>query len=397
MANKLEKTVYILGAGFSAPSGGPEQGRLIQRIFDLPDSDNQTVTAKEALQGFLVDVMHVDADKTAQVNLEDVYTPIDRCLADGQSLRDKSPSDLLEFRRRIEYLISLALKRSFELANANDPQCSSYVTDFAKYLVDVASERAKKAEGATTAALAKAHDLFSIICLNWDILLDNAIFTALWAKDDGKSGDYDAIGVVDYCCYISELNEGEYRIRPGLWALGARGYNVKLLKLHGSMNWLQCSHCQRVFVTFDEKINIPNYINPSLCRRCRQRGIKALLRGSLVMPTFLKDLTNFQIKLIWQNAAVELMEADKLVFIGYSLPQADFEFRQMLSRMVRKEVEVTVVLFHDGGQESKRRYEEECNRYKQFFGGRRVITRHDGVTAYVAELTNQHLSATQSK
>jgi hypothetical protein len=115
------------------------------------------------------------------------------------------------------------------------------------------------------------------------------------------------------------------------------------------------------------------------------------------MPTFLKDLTNFQIKLIWQNAAIELMEAEKLVFIGYSLPQADFEFRQMLSRMVRKDVEVTVVLFHDRGPESKRRYEEECKRYQQFFGSRRVITRHDGVAAYVAELTKQQVSATRSK
>jgi hypothetical protein len=237
MANKIEKTVYVLGAGFSAPSGGPEQGRLIQRIFDLPDRDVQTHRAKKALQGFLVDVMHVEADKTAQVNLEDVYTPIDRCLADGLSLRDKSPTDLLEFRGQMEYLISLALNRSFELANGKDPQCSSYVADFAKYLVDIASERAKKAQGTTTAALAKAHDPFSIICLNWDILVDNAIFRALYTKDAGKSGDYEAIGVVDYCCYISSLNEGGSRIRPGLWALGARGYNVKVLKLHGSMNW----------------------------------------------------------------------------------------------------------------------------------------------------------------
>lgn len=48
-----------------------------------------------------------------------------------------------------------------------------------------------------------------------------------------------------------------------------------------------------------------------------------------------KDLSNFQIKLVWQNAGVELMEAARLVFIGYSLPHADFEFRQLMSRMVR--------------------------------------------------------------
>ena len=60
------------------------------------------------------------------------------------------------------------------------------------------------------------------------------------------------------------------------------------------------------------------------------------------MPTFLKDLSNFQVKLIWQNAGVEIMEARRLVFVGYSLPQADFEFRQLISRMVHKHAKIEV-------------------------------------------------------
>jgi NAD-dependent SIR2 family protein deacetylase len=398
LAKTNKKTVYILGAGFSTPSGGPEQASLIQRIFELPDSDDQTINAKAALKDFLSDVMQVDTSQNIEINLEDVYTPIDRCLADRQSLRDKNTSYLQNLRGQMEFLISLAISKSFETANRKNPNCSDYVNHFAKYLVDIASERGRRATEAMTADEAKAYDPFSIICLNWDILLDKAIFNALQTKDGGRAGDYEPIGVVDYCCYISSVDEGERRIRPGLWTLGARGYNVKLLKLHGSMNWLQCSHCQQVFVSFDEKINIPNYINPLSCRHCSKRDIKSRLRGSLVMPTFLKDLTNFQIKLVWQNAAVELMEADELVFIGYSLPQADFEFRQMLSRMLRKDAEATVVLFHNDQPTSQLKYKEECRRYQQFFGSRSVKTRHDGVEAYVAELTRQQVSsATESK
>ena len=63
------------------------------------------------------------------------------------------------------------------------------------------------------------------------------------------------------------------------------------------------------------------------------------------MPTFLKDLSNFQVKLIWQNAGVELMEARRLVFVGYSLPSADFEFRQLLSGMVHKDTKIEVFLW----------------------------------------------------
>jgi len=112
----------------------------------------------------------------------------------------------------------------------------------------------------------------------------------------------------------------------------------------------------------------------------------------MVMPTFLKDLSNFQIKLIWQNAAVELMEATKVVFIGYSLPYADFEFRQLLTRMVRREAEIDVILFHDGTPEKKLRYEEECRRYRQFFGTRKVTTTHEGVESFVKKLTSAAIS-----
>jgi len=382
---KTEKTVYILGAGFSAPAGGPDQSKLIERIFALPDTDAKTAEAKRALEDFLVTVMSVDKTKKSAVNLEDIYTPIDRCLADGLSLRDRSPEKLQELRSKIEYLISLAIDKSFDDRTAKDPTCGVYVSRFAKYLVDLASVRAAKASGATSAEEAKAYDPFSIISLNWDIVLDKALYRAL-ADRDRIDGDYDPFGVVDYCCYISSIEKTERRIRTGLWSLGARGYNVKLLKVHGSMNWLQCSHCQQLFVSFDEKVNIPNFINAKLCRRCSKFYVDATLQGSLVMPTFLKDLSNFQIKLVWQNAAVELMEADRLVFIGYSLPHADFEFRQLLSRMVRKDAEIHVVLFHDGKAEGKRRYKEECQRYRQFFGARKVTTSHKGVVAFVSKL-----------
>src|SRR5689334_20255178 len=100
------------------------------------------------------------------------------------------------------------------------------------------------------------------------------------------------------------------------------------------------------------------------------------------MPTFLKDLTNFQIKLIWQNAALGLMEADRLVFIGYSLPHADFEFRQLLSRMVHKKAKIHVVLFDNETPDGTRQYEDERKRYRQFFSGRTLTFEPRGVAEF---------------
>jgi hypothetical protein len=237
--------------------------------------------------------------------------------------------------------------------------------------------------GAKDSSLAKAYDPLAIISLNWDILLDNAIHSALQNRDPVVEGDYDPFGVVDYCCYISSVDADDMRIRSGLWSLGCRGYNVKLLKLHGSMNWLQCPNCQRLFVQYGLKEDILERVGETCCRHCRKSGYENPLAGSLVMPTFLKDLTNFQVKLVWQNAGVELMEAKHLVFIGYSLPNADFEFRQLLSRMVHENAKIEVVLRKGNSEEDIRRYESTKERYQQFFGDRQIEFHLNGVTEFV--------------
>ena len=87
------------------------------------------------------------------------------------------------------------------------------------------------------------------------------------------------------------------------------------------------------------------------------------------MPTYLKNLSNPQYKLIWQNAGVELSEANRIVFIGYSLPQADFEMRQLLARMVRENAEITLVGFSKNPQSDKD-FLNLTNRHNVFFGER---------------------------
>lgn len=240
------------------------------------------------------------------------------------------------------------------------------------------------ADNRDNADAAKAWDPLSVISLNWDILLDNAIDRSLLENDHAlEFNDYDPFGVVDYCCYVSSYDRGNRRIRSGLWSLGARGYNVKLLKLHGSLNWLQCPNCQRLFTAFDEKLVVSEKIG-TRCRHCKKHDISAKLRGTLVMPTFLKDFSNFQLKLVWQNAGVELMEARRLVVIGYSLPHSDFEFRQLITRMIHPDTTVHAVLLGKSN-----RYPEEKARYEQFFAGHSLTFEEGGVTAFVESLEEQ--------
>jgi len=73
---------------------------------------------------------------------------------------------------------------------------------------------------------------------------------------------------------------------------------------------------------------------------------------------------------------VELSEADKIVFIGYSLPEADYHFRTLLRRAVNPKVPIEVVLTRKDKitseiPERMRQYLPPA-RYTDFFGEHRV-------------------------
>lgn len=369
----MGKTVYILGAGFSKPANAPIQSEIIDEILKLRHlnfySKNNLIKGYlDDFERFLSDELFIDRKEFCNVALEDVFTPIDRCIIDGISFRSIDNKMLVELREKIYSLIIIAIKERLKSTSSQ----KSYIDDFAEYLVRQMKPRMKNIN----------HDPIAVISTNWDILLDNSIKLAL-EKDSHN-------GVVDYCCYLSSLHNDD-TIKPGLWALGKGKYNVKLLKLHGSMNWLSCPKCQRLFVAFYNKIAEYAIFKNKKCHHCsvnfKEKDTTSIsLRSNLIMPTFLKDLNNFQIKLIWQNASVELSEANKVVFIGYSLPQADYELRQLLARMIQHQALIEVVLREDTESVIKDSNNEIINRYKNFFGKRKVTAIPIGVEKYIANL-----------
>jgi len=326
---KSNKTIFFLGAGFSKDAGGPIQNEIIQNIlssdFYEHFSDNEDVVKSiDEFKEFLRKELLLSDEKFSKIALEDVFTPIDRCISQGLSLGSYSAKSLMDLREKLHLLMARSIQYGVDFQGHN----KTYITKFAHYINSIAKRRIANPE----------LDGIGIITTNWDILLDNSLYDL--TKYESQSlceGDslHGPIAVVDYCCYISSLDNDPF-IKPGLLALGRNGYNIKYLKLHGSMNWLHCPLCQRMYVKFGEK----TMFETKYCKHCKSNynlGNKAAsirLKGNLILPTFLKDLSNIQIRLIWQNAGIELSEASKVVFIGYSLPAADFEIRQLLSRFL---------------------------------------------------------------
>lgn len=367
----MNKTVYFLGAGFSADAGGPIQNGIIKTI--LSDEFNDCLAfgidiqdARRDFIDFLENDLNIPRDLWNQVVLEDVFTPMDRCIANGRSFKKHSAKKLVELRERFHLLMGASIQFGLDYSGRHDNQ---YAYDFARYIDEQAKQK----------LVDNRIDNIALITTNWDILLDNALnyHVRSYSRNEKDNGE-NKLAVVDYCCYISSLEDDEF-IKPGLLALGRGGYNIKYLKLHGSLNWLHCPMCQRLFVKYNTKTVLGS---PQYCKHCERnykiRGnIDAIkLRGNLLLPTFLKDLSNIQVQLVWQNAGIELSECNKVVFLGYSLPFADFEIRQLLSRCIPLDAEVEVVIYPGSPKnrkernENEKRIKEEKERFKTFFGNR---------------------------
>ena len=364
------KTVYVLGAGFSVEAGAPTQAAIIREAFSLysqtPDLYDEARFSE--FTNFLKSQLNVSEDDFAKVDLEDIFTPLDRCLADSSQFRGISLDKIMKVRESVFYVVG----KTIQILLKQPDKSKSYIDDFAKYLAKESSVRAGKNY--------RSEDPVSVVSTNWDILLDNSIYQILQ-----KDSSYDA--VVDYCCYISSKDENDNTVKPGLEKLGQGGFNVKLLKLHGSLNWLQCPRCSRLYSKFSSEEAMDNYAVPVSCRHCddnfpEEHGHHILV-ANLIMPTYLKDLSNPQYRVVWQNAGIEISEASQIVFIGYSLPNADFEMRQLLSRMTRQNAKIHVVDY------SKLEDRENLKaHWKKFFGKREIKFSFDGAKSFVETLVN---------
>jgi len=354
MSNKV---VVVLGAGFSMAIKAPSQRQLLPEMIrlnpnELESKQQSAFTKNLALVKRLIeDEMLLDtAQNLEAIDLEDVYTPIDRCIADNRAFRSMPLSEVIACRRALDTVFSIYINKRLESITTEN----TFVADLCNRVVSIKQQDTRD-------------DSITFVTTNWDIILDNALYRAIDQKK----------GTIDYCCHTTPYYQQPGNM-PALLALGLGYFSIKLLKMHGSLNWLFCPRCERLYTTFNEKISHLEYVSKPTCRICNKRyGNRTSadkgppLVGQLLMPTYIKDLANVQIKLIWQNAGIEFSEAARIVFVGYSFPIADFELRGLLARSVPHSTEIHVVTHSEDELELERRY-------RSFFGRRKVMFYRDG-------------------
>jgi hypothetical protein len=160
----------------------------------------------------------------------------------------------------------------------------------------------------------------TVISLNYDLILDLAMFHLCNQRK--------LESVPSYGCDIK--TEG-YQSKER-WGL--------LLKIHGSVNWMYCSQCHRLEIGWSSRSGSPRRIGHLLfgslddqyrhsaeCPECKTR-----LRPILITPTHRKDYRNPHLSRIWYEAERALQRANRIIFVGYSLPDDDVEVTYLLKR-----------------------------------------------------------------
>jgi hypothetical protein len=186
----------------------------------------------------------------------------------------------------------------------------------------------------------------TVVTTNYDLAVERPLVTRL--KAAGGEVDY---GFSWRDPYRQENAEDVVRVRPSKPA-------VSLFKLHGSINWVRCPHCDHVYVNEVEgpifRLSFASRAQDATTCSCGYFPFGTLL----VAPSVIRDVRDPSLLSIWQATLEAMRLAGRWVMIGYSLPPEDLAIRSMFLRASRgRKAPLHVDVFDLGDQpEIERRY-----------------------------------------
>lgn len=315
--------VIILGAGASHPDGVPLQREILPHIISKNINEIHDSAIGKIVIEFIKENFKLDEEKNLYPELEAVFGFIDYFIQHNESLNSKySHEKIIHIK---EYLIKLI----HYIVNLETDKASRHYNKFWKMLFENSPNS-------------------SIITLNYDTLLEQS-FEFL----------YKNYGYLDYCIpfmnyeKIPELAQYNFWINPREPVYVEESENpipFKVIKLHGSLNWKYCNCCNQTLLTpWDRKIDLARgkflgYTYPDK----REYEFFCPIDGTefetlIIPPSYLKTLHHPIITQLLGEAGRELRATKKVVFIGYSLSNADIHIKALLKKTITPDMEVIVV------------------------------------------------------
>ena len=338
------KTAIFLGAGASAAEGAPIQTNLFKDYFNLIRTRNRCATPEHERElatffalMFDIDVDNDNLDNAQFPTFEEALGILDLADLKNESFKDFTNINFASNSGRIKFL-------------------RLYLVYLMADIIDNSLRTSKNIHRKLVLKLKENGDLLNTIFLttNYDILCDNAI---LELYPENK---------VDYGVDFVNYKEGSF-VRPDF-------DSIKLLKLHGSLNWLYCPTCNNLRITPYEKGVYTLMVDPSssYCKKC-----ETVYSPIIVPPTFYKDLSKVFLSQVWNIAENELSEVDHLIFCGYSFPDADIHIKYLIKRIQKnrtqpQSLKISVINNHRGKKVETKN--EERLRFKRFLGHNVIYT-----------------------
>lgn len=321
--------VIVLGAGASVADGAPLQSNLLPLIVTDPGGQIGRTERGAQLQTFLIENFAWDAAANVFPSLEGVFGFLDYFVQRSESLsRIYTLDRLVEIRRTLVNAIH------FLLGSGGDSPGGAYADLWRQ--------------------VARVNRNVSLVSLNYDTLLEDAF-----------GGIYQRYGMIDYCIHLMNYDQ-PWGIEAFDWWVNPREpqeiFNddddpvpIKVLKPHGSLNWKYCGSCNQVLLTpWDNSLDLERggfvrkfYPEGAGVQR-DDEGYTCPLDGTafeplILPPSHIKQLAHPVINQIFGEILRELHAARRVIFIGYSFPEADVHFRAIMKKAWRREKELLVI------------------------------------------------------
>lgn len=321
------RNVIFFGAGASKADGAPLQGELFNDFFAeafSPSSKEAKLKAK--IQDFFQEYFGIQlGDETPLYpTFEEVLGILEFALSREERFKSNlSTTDLVDIRKSLIMMIAVILDKKL----SGRARCH-------KKLINKLKESGALQETC-------------FVSLNYDILIDNAIAEIY--------PDFD----LDYGINFTNYSQDDDWHKPSCEK------SIKLFKLHGSLNWLYCPICCSLTLTPKEKGVCKLLYNPDECN-CLHCSCSTV--PIIIPPTYFKVMSNYYLREVWHKTEEILRDAQKIVFCGYSFPDADIHLKYLLKRVElyrNRNLEIVVVNNHPGKSDFLKT--EERLRYKRFF------------------------------
>jgi len=351
--------IIFLGAGASRAEGAPLQADLFRDYFKLckttPESKRGEKTLYNRMHKFFNDFFGIDVDNS-----------------------DLSTISFPTFEEALGVL-EIAIKREeafrgWVSASANSDIKIQRYRQSLIFLIGTVLDRALKEKAIHHRKLVKRLQQqgsltnTAFISVNYEILIDNALM-------ESEDIDYGVSFVKSQNIYSENLRATDKK-------------HICLYKLHGSLNWLYCPTCISLTITPFTKSGAELVHEPKQCATCGGKVVPII-----VPPTFFKVMSNHFLEQIWHKTDKLLRTAKKIIFCGYSFPDADIHIRYLLKRAElynTRGFQIYVINYHNS--KSLEEAQNEVNRYKRFFKNKEAVHYLKGSFEQFCELGEPYMS-----